>query len=42
VTIRGDAALPPSGGVTGLVAKPTIAPLGKPETDKVTGELKLM
>jgi hypothetical protein len=28
--------------VTGLVPNPAIAPLGSPETAKVTGELKLM
>ena len=39
--IRGDEALPPSGGVTGFVPKPATAPLGNPETPKFTGELKL-
>jgi hypothetical protein len=39
--IRGDEAVPPSGGVTGFVPKPATAPLGNPETPKFTGELKL-
>jgi len=39
--MSGEEALPPAGGVTGLVPKPAIAPAGGPVTDKLTGELKL-
>lgn len=39
--MSGEEALPPAGGVTGLVPKPAIAPAGNPITDKLTGELKL-
>jgi hypothetical protein len=37
-----EPALDPAGGVTGFVVKPVVTPAGAPETDSVTGELKLL
>jgi hypothetical protein len=36
-----DEAVPPAGGVTGLVPKITVMPLGKPELESETLEAKL-
>jgi len=33
-------AVPPTGGVIGLMLKLVVTPVGAPETDKVTAELK--
>jgi len=38
--VRVDVAVPPDGGVIGLALKLVVAPVGVPETDKVTAELK--
>jgi hypothetical protein len=41
VSVRVEVALPFAGGVTGLVEKAAVTPLGKPDVLSVVAELKL-